>query len=100
MTSTPDSSSHAGAEVESTRSGLTPSSTNSLTRCEPRNPVPPVTSVTGLALRATAVVFDAAAFFVFDAAFLGGVFLVVAIRVLITGERSASRRSRRQHKAR
>src|SRR5829696_3952678 len=79
--STPSPSSHAGAEVERTRRVAAPSSTSSRTRCEPRKPVPPVTSVTGFALFASEVAFGApaSAFFAFAGAFLVPVLFVVAM---------------------
>src|SRR5690349_2227731 len=44
--STPRSTSQSGIDVAMTRTSLAPSSISWRTRCEPRKPVPPVTSVT------------------------------------------------------
>src|SRR6185295_7155577 len=44
--STPRSTSQSGIDVAITRTSLAPSSISWRTRCEPRKPVPPVTSVT------------------------------------------------------
>jgi hypothetical protein len=82
--STPNSSSHAGADVLSTRRFFTPSATSSRTRCEPRKPVPPVTSVTDGVLFASAAlpVAATAALLVvfFTAAFRAAGFLVAIMK--------------------